>query len=169
MKATEMLKKQHREVATLFRKTLNSDQPKEKAQLTQEIVEKLTLHASIEEEIFYPAFREEAGGTQKVEDSVLEAYEEHHVVKLLLEEIAEADPKDENFDAKMTVLKEIVEHHVEEEEGEMFPAAEKKLGDERLEELAAEMQASVGEPAAPARSRSRSKAREAGAGAPAPR
>ncbi len=150
MLATNMLKKQHRDVAALFRKTLRSEQASERKQLVQEIVEKLTLHASIEEEIFYPAFREEAAGTQKVEDSVLEAYEEHRVMKFLLEEISSLDPKAENFHAKVTVLKEIVEHHVEEEEEEMFPAAEKKLGKDRLEELAAEMQSAAGEEA-PAR------------------
>lgn len=145
MMATDLLKKQHREVATLFRKALKSEKPKEKTQLVAEIAEKLTLHASLEEEIFYPAFREEAGDAQKVEDSVLEAYEEHHVVKVLLEEISDADPKAESFEAKLTVLKEIVEHHVEEEEEEMFPAAEKKLGKGRLEELAAELQTAIGD------------------------
>lgn len=151
MMATDLLKKQHREVATLFRKALKSEKQKEKTQLVGEIAEKLALHASLEEEIFYPAFREEAGETQKVEDAVLEAYEEHHVVKFLLEEITDADPKAESYDAKLTVLKEIVEHHVEEEEQEMFPAAEKKLGKERLEELAVEIQTAMGEPEAPAR------------------
>ena len=75
------------------------------------------------------------------------------MVKVLLEEISDADPKAESYDAKLTVLKEIVEHHVEEEEEEeMFPAAEKKLGKERLEELAEEIQTAIGDPdEAPAR------------------
>jgi hemerythrin superfamily protein len=147
MKATEMLKKQHREVARLFGQALRSEDPDQKKQLVGEIVEKLSLHATIEEEIFYPAFREGAG-TQKAEDSVLEAYEEHHVMKVLLGEVEKLDASAENFDAKLTVLKEIVEHHVEEEEQEMFPSAEKKLGKERLDELAQEMQAAAGAPPA---------------------
>lgn len=65
MKATEMLEKQHREVATLFRKALNSDQPEEKSKLSEEIVAKLTLHVSSEEEIFYPAFRGRSPSTVK--------------------------------------------------------------------------------------------------------
>jgi hemerythrin superfamily protein len=143
MKATEMLKKQHREVESLFRKALKSDDGAEKEELAQEIIEKLTMHASIEEEIFYPAYRESAG-TQKGENLVLEAYEEHVAVKLLLGEISKADSQAENYDAKLTVLKELVEHHVEEEEKEMFPSAEKKLGKERLEELATEMMDAAG-------------------------
>lgn len=151
MKATDMLKKQHREVATLFRQALRAEKPDERTELAETIAEKLSMHASIEETIFYPAFRE-AVGTQKGENLVLEAYEEHNVVKMILEDLADADPDDESFTAKITVLKEIVEHHVEEEENEMFPAAEKKLGKERLEALAAEMQeASEGEDTASAR------------------
>lgn len=139
MKATELLKQQHREVAALFKSALKSDDPDEQMDLAEEIIDKLTLHAALEEEIFYPAVRE-AIGTRRGEQDVLEAYEEHHVMKLLMEELPNADPAAENFDAKLTVLKEIVQHHVEEEEEEMFPAAEKKLGKARLEELAEAME-----------------------------
>jgi hemerythrin-like domain-containing protein len=68
-----------------------------------------------------------------------EAYEEHHVVKLVLAELPEVDPNAESFEAKMTVLKELVAHHVEEEEEEMFPMAERRLGSQRSTELAEEM------------------------------
>jgi hemerythrin-like domain-containing protein len=68
-----------------------------------------------------------------------EAYEEHHVVKLVLAELPEVDPSADNFDAKMTVLKELVGHHVEEEEQEMFPMAERRLGADRSAELAEQM------------------------------
>jgi hemerythrin-like domain-containing protein len=68
-----------------------------------------------------------------------EAFEEHHVVKLVMGELPELDPAADNFEHKMTVLKELVEHHVEEEEKEMFPMAEKKLGDRRSVELAGQM------------------------------
>ena len=104
-----------------------------------EIASKLEVHTAIEEEIFYPAFRE-AAGTKKGEEQVLEAYEEHHVVKLVLGEIPQLDCGAETFEAKMTVLKELIEHHVEEEEKEMFPSAEKKLGKTRLEELGVELE-----------------------------
>jgi hemerythrin-like domain-containing protein len=70
---------------------------------------------------------------------VLEAYEEHHVVKLLLAELPRVNPEDERFEAKMTVLSELVEHHVEEEEKEMFKLAQ-KLGREELEELGEQME-----------------------------
>jgi hemerythrin-like domain-containing protein len=144
MKATDMLKKQHREVAALFKSALNSDKTEERRDALAQIVEKLTMHTTIEEEIFYPAFRD-AADSNKGNDLALEAYEEHHVVKLLLEEVPDIDPDDESFDAKVTVLKEIVEHHVEEEQDSMFPMAEKKLGAERLKELAEEMQARMSE------------------------
>lgn len=139
MKATDLLKKQHREVMTLFRKALASEDGEERRSLCDEITQKLKLHTHLEEEIFYPAYREVAG-SKKGEDQVLEAYEEHHVVDLVLAELPDVDLESESFHAKMTVLKELVEHHVEEEQEEMFPAAEKKLGKERLDELAEEMQ-----------------------------
>jgi hemerythrin superfamily protein len=134
MKATDLLKRQHREVGKLFAQALKSENPRERKELAAEICEKLELHTALEEEIFYPAYRAEAG-TQKGEDRVMEAYEEHHVVKLVLAEVPGLDPSAENFTAKMTVLKELVEHHVEEEEDEMFPDAEKRLGADRLREL----------------------------------
>jgi hypothetical protein len=74
---------------------------------------------------------------------VNEAYEEHHVVKLVLAELPQVDVEDERFEAKMTVLSELIEHHVEEEEDEMFKSAE-KLGAERLRELGAQMEAAAG-------------------------
>ena len=139
MKATELLKKQHREVKTLFGKAKKAS-PGERNQVVDEIAEKLTTHMRIEEEIFYPAVRELA--TKKTDEMIPEAYEEHHVVKLVLEELPEVDLDDEQFEAKMTVLEELIEHHVKEEEQEMFKVAE-KLGDERLRALGAEMEASA--------------------------
>jgi hypothetical protein len=83
-------------------------------------------------------------GTAKAEEMVDEAFEEHHVVDLVLGELPQVDPEDERFEAKMTVLSELVEHHVEEEEHEMFPLAEKKLGAERMKELAQQMEQMAG-------------------------
>jgi hemerythrin-like domain-containing protein len=73
-----------------------------------------------------------------------EAFEEHHVVDLVLAELPQVDPEDERFEAKMTVLSELVKHHVEEEEEEMFPMAEKKLGAERIKELGQQLEQMAG-------------------------
>ncbi len=142
MKATELLKKQHREVKRLFAETKKAEGTEERRAGLDEISLKLTAHMKIEEEIFYPAVAELH--TKKTEDLVPEAYEEHHVAQLVLAELPQVDMEHEHFKAKITVLSELIEHHVEEEEGEMFPAAE-KLGDDRLKELGAEMEAAFEE------------------------
>jgi hemerythrin superfamily protein len=137
MKATDLLKKQHKEVKSLFKKLEATDNVRMRRQLMMEVARNLESHATIEEEIFYPAVREV--DSRKAEEMVLEAYEEHHVVKLLLAELPRVNPEDERFEAKMTVLSELVEHHVEEEEKEMFKLAQ-KLGKEELEELGEQME-----------------------------
>jgi hemerythrin-like domain-containing protein len=142
MKATDLLKKQHREVEKLFKEVEGAEDARTRRRLLDEIGEKLKLHTSIEENIFYPAVKEIE--TKKAEEMVLEAFEEHHVVDLVLAELPKVDPEAETFEAKMTVLKELVEHHVEEEEDEMFPMAEKKFGREKSQELAAQMEAEAG-------------------------
>jgi hemerythrin superfamily protein len=141
MKATDLLKKQHRQVEKLF-KQAEKAQSRQRRQLMDQIVEQLKLHTKIEEEIFYPAVREL--GTSKAEEMIDEAFEEHHVVDLVLAELPKVDPDDERFEAKMTVLSELVQHHVEEEEGELFPLAEKKLGAERIKELGQQMEQMAG-------------------------
>jgi Hemerythrin HHE cation binding domain len=137
MKATDLLKKQHKEVKTLFKKLEGTEGSRERRQLLNEIASRLEGHTLIEEEVFYPAIRELQ--TQKAEEMVLEAYEEHHVVKLILAELPRVNPEDERFEAKMTVLSELVEHHVEEEESEMFKLAQ-KLGKDELESLGEQME-----------------------------
>lgn len=139
MKATVMLKKQHREVEELFGQVKKA-RPARRRKLLDTIATKLREHMLIEEQVFYPAVEAEVT-TKKMQEMVPEAYEEHHVVQLVLHELPQLDPGDERFEAKMTVLKELIEHHVEEEEQEMFPAAEKRLGSERLTALAEQMQA----------------------------
>ena len=138
MKATQLLKDQHREVKELFGQIQNTEDAEGRHDLMEQIAERLQTHMRIEEAIFYPAVQEAAGG--KNEEMVPEAYEEHHVVKLVLDELPHVDPEDERFTAKMTVLSELVDHHVQEEEKELFKVAE-KLGKERLEELGNEMEA----------------------------
>jgi len=140
MKATELLKKQHRAVKKLFGDLKKLD-GEARRPLMNQISEELAHHMAIEEDIFYPAVR--GLDTKKTDEMIPEAIEEHHVVKLVLSEIPKVDPEDERFEAKMTVLEELIEHHVEEEEHEMFKVAE-KLGDDRLRELGAQMESSNG-------------------------
>jgi Ca2+-binding EF-hand superfamily protein len=142
MKATSLLKKQHQEVKSLFRKIDRTEDGSARQDLMNQIIQKLTAHSTIEEEIFYPAVR--GLETHKAEEVILEALEEHHVVKLVLDELPTVDPEDEHFGAKMTVLSELVEHHADEEEDEMFKLAA-KLGDGELEALGARMTARMEE------------------------
>jgi len=138
MKATDLLKKQHKSVKALFKKVDKTEDGRQRRQLMDQIANELRIHTKIEEEIFYPAVREI--GTSKAEEMIDESLEEHHVVDLVLAELPTVDPEDERFAAKMTVLSELVEHHAGEEEDDMFPMCEKKLGRERLEELGERMQ-----------------------------
>jgi iron-sulfur cluster repair protein YtfE (RIC family) len=143
MKATELLKKQHRDVKALFKKADKTEDARGRRRLLEQITAALELHTRIEEEIFYPAVREL--GSRKAEEMIAEAFEEHHVVKLVLKDLPNVDPEDERFEAKMTVLSELIEHHVEEEEGEMFKLAQ-RLGADELASLAERMQAQMGQP-----------------------
>ena len=138
MKATDLLKKQHKEVKALFKKVENTENGRERRRLMDEIATALEGHTTIEEEIFYPAVR--GLETQKAEEMVMEAFEEHHVVKLVLAELPQVDPEDERFEAKMTVLSELVEHHADEEEKEMFPEAKKQLSEDVRNELGTRME-----------------------------
>jgi len=137
--AIRVLTDDHREVEELFRRfeKTGDGAHKRRQDLVQRITEALSVHASIEEEIFYPAARRilaDAG-------DVLEALEEHHLVKLTLAELETMDPSHERYGAKVTVLIENVRHHVEEEEQEWFPQVRAALGRKRLVELGEAMQA----------------------------
>ena len=137
MKATDLLKKQHKSVKALFKEVEKTEDGRRRRQLMEQIAGELKIHTRIEEEIFYPAAREI--GTSKVEELVDESLEEHHVVDLVLAELPKVDPEDERFEAKMTVLSELVEHHADEEEKEMFKSAQ-KLGKDELEALGERME-----------------------------
>jgi hypothetical protein len=133
----KLLKRDHKKVSGLLKEL---EQTKEqdsstREQLFQQIKNELEIHTHIEETIFYPALKEE----EDTKDITLEAYEEHAAVKRLLEEMSELDASDETWGAKCSVLKENVEHHVEEEEGEMFNKAKKALESDELEELGDQM------------------------------
>lgn len=131
--AITILKQDHQDVEQLFRKFEQAGERahKTKRSLMDRIVRELSVHAAIEEMILYPAARE----TLADDDPVLEALEEHHVVKLTLSELERMDPSHERFDAKAAVLFEMVRHHVEEEESELFPALRDKLGRTRMSEI----------------------------------
>jgi iron-sulfur cluster repair protein YtfE (RIC family) len=109
-----------------------------KQDIFDQIKAALEVHASIEEEIFYPAVKK--ARSENVKDEVREGYEEHKQIKSLLAETSEVTPDDETWDMKIKVLKEDVEHHVKEEEGEMFPDAKKFLGEKRLMELGEQLE-----------------------------
>lgn len=134
MDAIVLLRDDHKTVEKLFKqfeKTADDDTA-ERRRIADQVIEELTVHAWIEEQIFYPAAREAAPDTT---DHVLESIEEHHVVVWMLSELKGMDPADERFKAKMSVLMENVRHHVEEEEKDWFPDVRKAMGRNRLLEL----------------------------------
>ena len=138
MNALNLLKQDHKTVADLLEKI---DQTTERGVKTREelftrVKTELDVHAKIEETIFYPALENE----EETRDITLEAFEEHRLVKQLLSELEGMAKDDEQWTARFTVLKENVEHHVEEEEGEMFPKVRKVLSNEDLETLGARLE-----------------------------
>ena len=136
--AIALLTKDHAGVKALFKKYQqlceSGADGSEKEAVAMEICTELTAHATVEEEIFYPATRAE--GT---EDLLDEAEVEHGTAKDLIAQIEDMEPDDDLYDAKVTVLGEYIDHHVKEEEGELFPKV-RKLGID-LEELGAQMKA----------------------------
>jgi general stress protein YciG len=134
--AVELLKADHQEVNSLFKEHEMAG-GEDRNTIAEKIMMELEIHAKIEEEIFYPAFRAKADDEGK--DLVAESIEEHQQVKDLIKELKTLDPEDETYDEKFQDLKQDVTHHVEEEEGEMFPSAEEFLG-EQLDQLGVEME-----------------------------
>src|SRR6202521_5014468 len=137
--AVTLLKKDHATVKKMFeREKQLGKETTAKVSIFSELRAALEAHATIEEEIFYPAVKK--ARSENVKDEVREAYEEHKQIKSLLAQISSITSADETYDMKIKVLKEDVEHHVKEEEGEMFPAAKKFLGEHRLIELGAKLE-----------------------------
>jgi hemerythrin superfamily protein len=137
MDAIELLESQHREVEELFEKfeSAGENARKTKEKLCREISDKLAVHAEIEEKLFYPESK-----ADDTEDLLRESVEEHLGVKRILADLLETEVTDEQFDARMKVLKEQVEHHVEEEEEELFPKVKKALSEDELDDLGARME-----------------------------
>lgn len=124
-KATSLLREDHQAVKKLFARyeEMEDAGQDDKAELFRELKKLLTVHAQVEEEIFYPAI--EGAEDDEAAEMVREAHEEHKIVKTLLAELSELTPAEEDFDAKMKVLKENVEHHAEEEQKDIFPVFDK--------------------------------------------
>ncbi|MDT5063269.1 MAG: hypothetical protein QOH63_3728 [Acidobacteriota bacterium] len=139
MDAFELLKKDHEKVSGIFEKLEPTTERgvRTREELFTQLKQELDIHSQIEEQILYPVLKE----AEETHDITLEAYEEHNVVKTLLAELEALPKDDETWEAKLTVLKENVEHHVEEEEGEMFKKARKVLSTEQIEALGARLEA----------------------------
>ena len=134
MSAIDLLEGQHREVDALFSELEKADSTEDKARLFDQLADKLAIHAAIEEHHFYPTVRE-----RRTEDILLESLEEHLSIKRLLADLLDTAADDKTFEAKIKVLQEQVEHHVGEEEGDLFPKVKKLLDATELDALEQEM------------------------------
>jgi iron-sulfur cluster repair protein YtfE (RIC family) len=132
MKATALLEKQHRKVKSIFAKLEKGRGDTD--ELLTELANDLAAHMTIEQEIFYPAIKHIDA------ELVLEAYEEHALAEIAIKRLLDADPEGESFKACVVAAKELLEHHIDEEEEELFPRVEKKLGDAKLTMLGKAMQ-----------------------------
>ena len=138
MNAFQLLKEDHQKVSGIFQQIEPTTEraQKTRTELFAQLKQELDIHARIEETIFYPSIKRAA----ETREIVLEGFEEHHVIKMLLKEL-EAMPVDtEEWAAKIKVLQENVEHHVEEEEGEMFQKARDVLSEDQIDQLGARME-----------------------------
>lgn len=133
MKATALLETQHRKVEALFKKLENGRS--DPRAVLEELANSLAAHMAIEQELFYPKVKEVDS------DVVNESYEEHAVAELSLKRLLLTDPEEEAFMARVTTLKELIAHHVQEEEEELFPAVEKKIDEDELAQLGKAMKA----------------------------
>ena len=136
--AIVLLKNDHKEIRKLFKQfqSAGENAVQRKGEIVKEIIEALTVHTYIENEVMYPEVRKLL---PDLEDDVLESYEEHHVADVLCAELHAMEPDDEHFVAKTTVLIENVTHHVEEEEQEWFPKVRDGLTRKQLQDIGARM------------------------------
>ncbi|HZI20091.1 MAG TPA: hemerythrin domain-containing protein [Pyrinomonadaceae bacterium] len=137
MNAFQLLKEDHQKVDSIFQQLEPTTERAEKTrqELFARLRMELDIHTQIEEKIFYPSIKQAA----ETREITLEGYEEHHVIKTILEEMQGLDVTDEQWTAKLKVLKENVEHHVEEEEEEMFQKARNVLTEEEITQLGEQM------------------------------
>jgi hemerythrin superfamily protein len=136
--AIVLLKQDHKEIKALFRKfeAAGENAHATKGKLVEQIIEALTVHTYIENEVMYPEVRTLV---PELEEDVLESYEEHHVADVLCTELYGMKADAERFDAKTTVLIENVTHHIDEEEQEWFPKVREALTRTQLQEIGARM------------------------------
>lgn len=142
MDALLLLTGDHNRVRGLFKSFKDAHEKKDEQrgqQVAEKIIREITVHTEIEETVFYPAVRDT--DDEKLTELVVEGYEEHAVVKELINEVQACQPGDERWHAKMTVIIENVEHHAEEEETQMWPKARSALGAATLEALAGQLEA----------------------------
>ena len=139
MDAMSLLKEDHRKVKKMLAELESTTERgvKTREELFTKVKQELVVHEAIEEEIFYPALKEHP----KTKEIALEGYEEHHVVDTVMAEIEGVAYDDEKWGAKFTVMKENLEHHIEEEEGEMFKQARRVFDDAELDDLGQRMEA----------------------------
>ncbi|WP_085687321.1 MULTISPECIES: hemerythrin domain-containing protein [unclassified Pseudomonas] len=141
MNAIDLLKTDHEKVKGILSQLSESTDRalKKRADLLDKLELEITIHTQLEEQILYPAFKE-AGGKEQ-DEMYYEAKEEHRTVdSLVLPDLKSTDPSTPEFAGRVKVVKELLEHHIEEEETEMFPQAKKLLGKAKLEELGKEME-----------------------------
>ena len=134
MDVLQILHEDHQTVAEMFFQYKQLEEDDEKEELVAEIIKELAIHAQVEEEIVYPAIRK---ADDDSEDMMDEADTEHHVVKLLLHELTSMKADEDHYDSKVTVLCELVNHHVQEEEKEIFEKLQES--DLNLEDLGAQV------------------------------
>lgn len=142
MNAIDLLKADHEKVKGILSQLSESTEraTKKRVELLDKLELEITIHTQLEEQILYPAFKE-AGGKEQ-DEMYYEAKEEHRTVdSLVLPDLKGTDPSTPEFAGRVKVVKELLEHHIEEEETEMFPQAQKLLGKAKLEELGGEMEA----------------------------
>jgi hemerythrin superfamily protein len=136
MNIIEMLKQDHQEASAMMDRieSANAGDPSVMTTFNQ-LKQALTLHTQIEETIFYPALRD----NDQTQDQIEESFEEHQEVKDMLSEMSGMQAGNDEFMSMMSDLRDAVEHHVEEEENELFPQAQQILGDSRLQEMGQQM------------------------------
>jgi hemerythrin superfamily protein len=140
MNALEALKQDHQKVKGLFKEATGSLDQNKRKELFDKIDTELEIHAHIEETVFYPALETH----EELKDLVAEALEEHQEVKIMLEELEELGSESHDFGSKLQELIESVEHHVEDEEGEMFPKVREVFDESQLEQLGQELESAKG-------------------------
>lgn len=142
MNAIDLLKADHEKVKDILSQLSESTERalKKRAELLARLEIEVSIHTRLEEEILYPAFKE--AGSKEEDVMYYEAKEEHRTVdSLVLPDLKETDPGTPEFAGRVKVVKELLEHHIEEEESEMFPKAKQLLGKAKLDELGAQMEA----------------------------